>query len=263
MKEHFVIQENILLKYISDDFCVTIPDGVTSIGDFAFCDCGKLTSVNIPDSVTSIGGYAFQDCSSLTSVTIPDSVTSIGYRAFDGCYNLTSVTIPDSVTEIGDSAFSFCYGLTSITVPDSVTSIGNGAFKYCSGLTRITIPDSVTSIGHRAFSGCGFIIKSDVRYKATNGEMQCRDQQYKIGGWHRTSKPISLCHFGFHSCENPLDVFNYYSGKMGKDVRVFEVKTSGESEERNDDDSNVVSSSIRFIRELTISEMADIASGRK
>ena len=42
---------------------VTIPDGVTSIGDRAFYSCSGLTSVTIPDSVTSIGDYAFSGCS--------------------------------------------------------------------------------------------------------------------------------------------------------------------------------------------------------
>ena len=56
---------------------VVIGGGVTHIGDFAFLDCIRLTSVSIPDSVTSIGGYAFYNCTGLTSVSIPDSVTTI------------------------------------------------------------------------------------------------------------------------------------------------------------------------------------------
>ena len=70
---------------------MTIPDSVTSIGEFAFDYCTSLTSVTIPDSVTSIGGSAFKGCKSLTSVTIPDSVTSIGERAFKDCTSLTDV----------------------------------------------------------------------------------------------------------------------------------------------------------------------------
>lgn len=62
---------------------------VTSIGDYAFCDCSSLTSITIPASVTSIGDSAFWDCSSLTSITIPTSVTSIGDSAFLFCSSLT------------------------------------------------------------------------------------------------------------------------------------------------------------------------------
>ena len=132
----------------------TIPDSVTTIGDWVFQNCSSLTSVTIPDSVTTIGEGAFYGCSSLTSVTIPDSVTSIGDEAFYECSSLTNVTIPDSVTEIGWCAFYNCDSLTSVTIPDSVTTIGYFAFYYCSSLTSITIPDSVTSIGNEAFSGC-------------------------------------------------------------------------------------------------------------
>ena len=63
---------------------------------------------------TSIGGYAFYNCGSLTAITIPDSVTSIGDCAFCGCRALTSISIPDGVTSIGDFAFDFCESLTTV-----------------------------------------------------------------------------------------------------------------------------------------------------
>ena len=109
---------------------VVIEDGVTSIGNNAFCGCKNLTSVTIGNSVTSIGDGAFYNCIGLTSVAIPDSVTSIVGFAFYGCTGLTSVTIPDSVTSIGNYAFSGCKSLTSVTIPKSVTSIGDGALGY-------------------------------------------------------------------------------------------------------------------------------------
>ncbi|MBS7390438.1 MAG: leucine-rich repeat protein, partial [Oscillospiraceae bacterium] len=111
----------------------------------------KDLSYSIPDSVTSIGDWAFENCTSLTSVTIPDSVTSIGFCAFSDCTSLTSVTIGSGVTSIGSSAFSNCTSLTSVTIPDSVTSIGIGAFYGCTSLASVTIPESVTAIDWFAF----------------------------------------------------------------------------------------------------------------
>ena len=133
---------------------ITIPDSITSIGDYAFYGCFALTSITIPDSVTSIGNYAFYGCSSLTSITIPDNVTSIGDYTFNGCSSLTSITIPANVTSIGNYAFSVCSDLTSLTIPANVTSIGDYAFSNCSSLTSLTIPDSVTSIGDNIFDRC-------------------------------------------------------------------------------------------------------------
>ena len=68
----------------------------------------EVTYMNRTRKVTSIGDRAFFDCYKLTSIVIPNSVKTIGGDAFYNCYKLTSVTIPNSVTSIGDSAFSFC-----------------------------------------------------------------------------------------------------------------------------------------------------------
>ena len=168
----FEIQNGILIKYRGKGGNVTIPDGVTSIGNSAFSRCESLVSVAIPDGVTSIGGSAFSWCKSLTSVTIPDSVTSIGNYAFSDCTSLTSVTMPDSVTSIGGLAFSWCKSLTSVIIPDSVTSIGNYAFSGCRSLTSVAIPDGVTSIGRQAFDGCSNLTSVSIpdSVKATGKE---------------------------------------------------------------------------------------------
>ena len=202
----------------------TIPNSVTSIGEYAFYDCISLTSVTIPDSVTIIGDFAFFYCTSLTSVTIPDSVTSIGYKAFCSCESLTSVTIPDSVTfianeafadcksltsvmipngvtSIHDDAFSRCTSLTSVTIPDSVTSIGDGAFFYCTSLTSVTIPNSVTIIGDSAFSHCKSLTSVAIPDSVTI-----------IGGG------------AFSDCDNLTDV--YYTGT---EIAWNKIKISDDS----------------------------------
>ena len=108
-----------LIAYPSAMGDITIPEGVTSIGNDAFCYCDSLTSVTIPEDVTSIGESAFQYCRSLTNVSIGNNVITIGDSAFYGCENLTSVTIPDSVTSIGNSAFYNCNSLTTVNYKGS------------------------------------------------------------------------------------------------------------------------------------------------
>ena len=133
---------------------IDIPDNVTSIGNDTFSYCDALTTVTIGDGVTSIGSYAFISCDALTTVTIGDGVTSIGSHAFCGCDALTSIDIPDGVTSIGDYAFYDCDVLTTVTIGDGVTSISEKAFKDCNALTTVTIGDGVTSIGYGVFSEC-------------------------------------------------------------------------------------------------------------
>ena len=141
---------------------------VTSIGDYAFCGCNSLISIDIPDSVTSIGESAFGVCSSLTSVDIPNSVTSIGDAAFSGCSSLTSITIPNSVTLIGNGAFAVCSSLTSVDIPNSVTWIGNNVFLGCSSLTSVDIPNSVTWIGNDVFLGCSSLTSVTIGNSVTS-----------------------------------------------------------------------------------------------
>ena len=180
-----------ITDYIGDNASVTIPStiegySVTSIGERAFEDCYKLTSIEIPNSVTSIGYNAFSGCP-IESATMPtiaisyipisklktvviNGGSSIGEYAFGGCYSLTSVVIPNSVTSIGSNAFGGCpienatmptnaissipkYQLKTVVI-NGGSSIGEKAFEDCTSLTSIEIPNSVTSIGGYAFSYC-------------------------------------------------------------------------------------------------------------
>ncbi len=133
---------------------VVVPSSVTAIGRFAFDGCENLESVTLPNSLTSIGDYAFRDCISLTEINIPDGVTEIGSQVFYQCESLASITLPSGITDIGYEAFAYCESLVSIDMPSELTSIGKGAFLCCRTLTSIVIPSKVTSIGDFAFDGC-------------------------------------------------------------------------------------------------------------
>ena len=183
---------------------LVVPEGVTSIGEMAFCACSSLTAITLPMSVTSIGYYAFEGCSNLTTITIPESsqLTSIGNLAFAYCSSLTAITIPEGVTSIGSEAFYNCSNLTAITIPESsqLTNIAGWAFRDCSSLTAITIPKGVTRIEESAFSGCNRLTTITIPEGVTS-----------IGGWafHDCSSLVaitipesvtSIGNYAFESC---------------------------------------------------------------
>ena len=184
--------------YMNDQFSyrdrysgdITIPSSVlyndttyfvTQIGDDAFHNCYKVTSVKISQSIIIIGDYAFADCTSLSSVTIPNSVTTIRENAFSNCPKLESIIIPNSVSKIEESTFWYCTSLTSIIIPNSITSIGKRAFGYCENLASINIPNSVTTIGEYAFVGCEKLATVDIQDLST----WC-----KINFGDRTANPL-------------------------------------------------------------------------
>lgn len=115
-----------------------IPNGVTTVGKYAFCGCRNLTDITIPDSMAVIGEYMFYNCTGLTNITIPDSITEIGKDAFAACSGLISVSIPDSVTSIGAFAFYLCRNLTNIVfdgTEEQWNAIAKGSWALPTGIT--------------------------------------------------------------------------------------------------------------------------------
>ena len=82
-------------------------NGITYIPYNTFNGAYVLNHVIIPDTVTGIGEYSFCQCKSLSNIVIPSSVTSIGKNAFYECDNLKYVVIPETVKNIGDHAFGY------------------------------------------------------------------------------------------------------------------------------------------------------------
>ena len=133
---------------------VTIPQSVTSIGDYAFSRCEKMDSLTINDATTSIGFCAFDECYKLTTLSLGKNITTIGDYAFLDCHTLDNVTIPPSVTSIGKSAFYRCYALTTLSLGENIEKIGSYAFADCRHLTNVTIPEKVETIEPYTFGWC-------------------------------------------------------------------------------------------------------------
>ncbi len=170
---------------------VSLPDGLTNIGAFAFIDATLLESVNLPDGVTGIGYGAFARCDTLYTVTVPASLQFIDdyaffYSAIDSFY------ISDAVTYIGPCAFISCLLMepdafvvdpnnsnyqvkdgvlytkdgtsllmylsskpeTAFAVPSGVTHIGDSAFRNAQGLISVTLSEGVTDVDTTAFEWC-------------------------------------------------------------------------------------------------------------
>ena len=144
---------------------LSIPEGVTYIGTEAFDRCYNLVNVNFPTTLTSISDWAFKSCSKLTGVVLPNGLKTIGKEAFDGCSSITELVMPDTVTSIGEGAFYGCSGLTSVKLSKRLTSIPKDAFRSCSKLVSVEIFEGVKSIGEGAFLYCSKL--SSIRLPST------------------------------------------------------------------------------------------------
>ena len=157
---------------------VSMPECITSIGQYACNECGSLETVvlptnlddfsgwcifrncrnlkniAIPENVTEIPNGTFINCSSLAAITIPHGVSEIGSNAFYGCSSLTSIEIPEGVEYLYEQVFYGCTALESVKLPQNLLQIGNNCFYRCSSLENVTIPEGVTTIGNSAFYGC-------------------------------------------------------------------------------------------------------------
>lgn len=164
---------------------VQLPDGITTIEEKAFDNCGQLTRLFIPASVSQLG--ISNGCSKLTAIEVaegneafcsqdgavynknkttlvwfpdakstadplPQTLTAIGEYAFrNSC--LTGITLPDGVNSIGRGAFHKA-ALTHITLPDGVEQLGTGTFQDCKGLINVTIGSGIQLLPSLCFEGC-------------------------------------------------------------------------------------------------------------
>lgn len=169
---------------------VAVPDGVVSIGDYAFRSCSRLVSVQLPSGLRELGSGAFSGCSNLKSIRIPDNVNYIGDNPFAGCPALEEIkvsegntrfyvsegvlfdrrdrrlicypaekrqafySVPAGIQIVGKNAFRGNSELVNLVLPESLLVIGESAFAECRKLLSAEIPEGTADIGNGALSGC-------------------------------------------------------------------------------------------------------------
>ena len=131
---------------------VTIPEGTTEIGRFAFSR-SSLRTVTIPEGVTVIDYAAFYHCDNLDNVVLPDTVTTVGAKAFThtGWLNHFEENSMDDFLISGDILIAYKGNLPEVVIPDGVRVIAEEAFRNHTELKKVHLPASVTDIGNDAF----------------------------------------------------------------------------------------------------------------
>lgn len=125
----------------------------------------QLTSVTIGNGVTSIGNFAFIGCQSLATVTIGNSVATIGENAFDHCDGLKEVTLPASVTSLNQGAFKNCVGLQRIDIQhDGAVSLAGNVFQNDNALLHIVFPSIAAEQANTTGNWSGFASKRRAKF---------------------------------------------------------------------------------------------------
>ncbi len=120
-----------------------IPDGVKTIGNYAFAGNYTKEMLRLPDGIEEIGDGAFQNCQNLIEVIIPPSVKSLGYGAFSNCRELMVVKLSPILNGITQDTFSGCTKLTVVDIPEGITFVEKGAFRDCRNIRNLHLPASV------------------------------------------------------------------------------------------------------------------------
>ena len=249
--------------YRTDITDISLPEGLTSIGDYAFYGC-EITSIDIPGSVSSIGKYAFESCYYLTEVTLPEGLTIIREGVFSGT-SLASITIPESVTTIERYVFestqisSLAFSQNIISIADEfawnfhsleVINVDENNPNYCSidgalytkdmqaivvypaskpGSTFV-VPNSVTTIRTRAFWGCQNLVSIELPSSLTEIGMRAFESCQSLASIIIPESVTSIGGNAFDGCtslpiiDNLRYADNYLIGPVDKTKTTYTIK---------------------------------------
>lgn len=189
---------------------VVLPEGITSIGEYAFRGT-QILNIDIPNTVKSIGQYAFANTRVRNVNFSEDSeLTFIGYCAFKECKSLEQFIMPNTVTALGTynnyvdiecNTFYNCENLEKLYFSDALSTVEQYACYNCSKLNEVHLPNNIQSIRDRAFYGTSSLRK--IEFPASLKRIDC--YAFLQSGVDSVKLPITLEtleYNAFQECKN-------------------------------------------------------------
>lgn len=170
---------------------VSMPEGLTEIGESAFFMCTSLEKITVPATVKTIGDKAFSYCRGLTEVTIPDGVQTLGQNAFLQCDGLKTINIAGSVKTISAYAFNFCSRLENLVLGEGIETIENQIIVGCNSLKSVVIPGSVGTLYGTAFENENSVAVCYAGTEAEFAEVTVKGNMSQTVYFYSDGKPAS------------------------------------------------------------------------
>ncbi|MBR6578381.1 MAG: leucine-rich repeat protein [Clostridia bacterium] len=200
------------------DTSIIPTDGsISAIAPKAFTMCDGIESITIPEGVTKIGEDAFYDCSALKSIELPESLITIDSSAFANCSSLQNVKLGGKVEYMGDYVFSECVKLGEIILPDSLSFLGNYAFQGCTALKHAVLSSNLETLALMIFASCtnleDVIIPEGVKTISTDAFSNTALKELKL-----PASIKAIRHGAFEYCDNLMNVS--YAGTVTQWIAV-------------------------------------------
>lgn len=196
---------------------LVVPDTVTKIEDYAFCEADKLEDIQLGKGITEIGKSAFshtrfyynKDNWDNGALYIGEYLISAKHTWYHGETGETLqvpevYAVKEGTRVIADEAFHFNHeSLKKVTFPESLVAIGKDVFSFNENLTQIILPDNLKRVGERAFLNCKNLatlkLGGSIEYIGKNAFTSCE----KIS---EIRLPESLTYIGDEAFSNLLYV---------------------------------------------------------
>lgn len=153
------------------------------------CPAKKTGVFAIPDGITTVGAYAFEGCENFTQIEIPSTVTHIATRAFFECEKIENICIPDSVVWIGDDAIELCSAIKSVQIGTGVTHIGRNNFSACGAIESFTVAEE-----NKAYSSEDGVLYDKEKTKLI------RCPAMKEGAFYVPDSVLTIGRYAFYHC---------------------------------------------------------------